>query len=299
MKHYIGCDVSMKAISVCAMEENGRVAMRKDVSASPETLLSALKPYLPDALVGLEAGSTSDWLVRSLREAGVETVCLETYHARKVLSAQPVKTDRNDAEGLAQILRTGWYKQVHVKSEGTQETKCWPEARETAKHKQQDAKNAIRGLAKPFGIILPSGSGRQWTQAVRERLKKERPGVSDALRPLIAVYEALCDAMAEYDKHIETYAKRDEVCKRLQTIDGIGPINAYTFKAIIENPDRFGSNRDVGAYLGLTPRIYASGETERRGHISRAGSTAMRSLLFEAAQVLLARLATRQELPIN
>jgi len=289
MKHYIGCDVSMKAISVCVMEENGRVLMRKEVAASPEMLLLAIKPYLPDALVGLEAGSTSDWLVRALREAGAETVCLETHHARKALSAQPVKTDKNDAEGLAQLLRTGWYKQVHVKREDTQEMKCWLEARETAKHKQQDAKNAIRGLVKPFGILLPSGSGREWTQAVRERLKKERPGVSAVLKPLIAVYEALCDAMAEYDKHIETYAKRDEVCKRLQTIDGIGPINAFAFKAVIEDPGRFSSNRDVGAYLGLTPRIYASGETERRGHISRAGCEAMRSLLFEAAQVLLAR----------
>src|SRR6266567_3817579 len=120
MKYYIGCDVSMKAISVCVMESSGKIKLRQDIASSPETLLIVIKPYLPHCLVGLEAGSTSNWLFHGLQKASVEVVCLETHHARKVLSAQPVKTDRNDAEGLAQLLRTGWYKTVHVKQDDTQ-----------------------------------------------------------------------------------------------------------------------------------------------------------------------------------
>ena len=289
MEYYIGCDVSMKAISVCVMEKSGKILLRKDIAATPETLLLVIKPYLPDGLVGLEAGSTSSWLYHGLEKAGVKVVCLETHHARKALSSQPVKTDRNDAEGLAQLLRTGWYKAVHVKQDDTQEVKAWIEARELLKHKQQDIKNAIRGLVKPFGIIFPAGKGSLWVEKVKQRLEKEKAGLSALITPLLTVYETLCDEKATYDKYIEEYAKHDEICQRLQTIDGIGPINAVAFKAVVETPERFASNRDIGAYLGLTPRIYASGETERRGHITRAGSETMRSLLFEAAQVLLAR----------
>ena len=289
MGYYIGCDVSMKAISVCVMEGNGKVVLRKDVVASPDALLLVIKPYISRSLVGLEAGSTSNWLYHGLQKAGVKVVCLETHHAKKVLSAQPVKTDRNDAEGLAQLLRTGWYKTVHVKQDDTQELKCWLEAREMLKHKQQDIKNSIRGLVKPFGIIFPAGTEYKWIDAVKKRLGNERPGLAKVILPLLSVYETICDEMEKYTTFIEMYAKKDELCQRLMTIDGIGPMNAVAFKAVIENPERFDSNRDVGAYLGLTPRIYASGETERRGHISRAGSEIMRSLLFEAAQVLLTR----------
>lgn len=205
------------------------------------------------------------------------------------MSAQPVKTDRNDAEGLAQLLRTGWYKAVHVKQDDTQELKCWIEARQMLKNKRQDIKNSIRGLVKPFGIVLPAGTEHKWILAVRKRLANERAGLSKVIMPLLTVYETICNELTTYTRFIEKVAKEDEVCQRLQTVDSIGPVNAVAFKAIIENPDRFDSNRDVGAYLGMTPRIYASGETELRGHISRAGSDLMRSLLFEAAQVLRTR----------
>jgi transposase len=271
------------------MEGSGKVVLRKDIVSSPETLLTAIKPYLPHCLVGLEASSTTNWLFHGLQKAGVNVVCMETHHARKALSSQPVKNDRNDAEGLAQLLRTGWYKSVHVKQEDTQELKCWIEAREMLKHKQQDIKNAIRGLVKPFGITLPGGTEYQWIEAVKKRLAHERTGLLQVIMPLLTVYETICNELAAYTRFVEKVAKEDEVCKRLQTIDGIGPVNAVAFKAIIEQPERFDSNRDVGAYLGMTPRIYASGETERRGRISRAGSEIMRSLLFEAAQILLVR----------
>lgn len=296
MRHYIGLDVSMKVISVCVMEAEGKVVLQRDVAATPSAVLATIKDYVGDCLVGLEAGSTSMWLYHELEKAGVSVICMETHHARKVLSAHPIKNDRNDALGLTQLLRSGWYKGVHVKDYATQEIKAWLEARELLKHKRQDIKNAIRGLVKPFGIILPAGSSSKWVVSVTERLAKEREGLLPLITPLLTVYETLCTEMDKYTQFIEMHAKQDEVCQRLQTIDGIGPLNALAFKIIVENPERFESNRDIGAYLGLTPRIYASGETERRGHISCAGSTMMRSLLFEAAQVLLTRTKTMSAL---
>ena len=289
MRHYIGLDVSMKAISVCIMEEGGKVVLEKDIAACPKAVLVIIKEYRSDCLVGLEAGSTSSWLYHELEKEGLSVVCLETHHARKVMSAQPVKNDRNDAKGLAQLLRTGWYKAVHVKAYATQEIKAWIEARELVKHKRQDIKNAIRGLVKPFGIIFPSGSGASWIVAVKERLSVEREGLTALISPLLEVYRTLCSELEKYTKFIESYAREDEVCRRLQSIDGIGPINAVAFTVVIEDPERFASNRAVGAYLGLTPRVYASGETERRGHITCAGSSMMRALLFEAAKSLLSR----------
>lgn len=279
----------MRSISVCVMDTTGKIHLRKDIIACPNALCATIDPFQGSCLVGLEAGSTTNWLVRTLTDLGVQTICLEAHHTRKVLSAQPIKTDRNDAEGIAQLLRTGWYKQAHVPQERTQELKGYLQARQTTKHKMHDVQSAIRGLCRPFGVMLPHGSRRRWTDAIRLRLENDSSELDAILPPLLAAYEALCDAMASYDAFINDYVQTDDLCKRLRTIDGVGPINAFAFKAVIETPERFSSNRDVGAYLGLTPRVYASGESERRGGISRAGSSTMRSLLFEAAQSLLAR----------
>lgn len=289
MKYYIGCDVSMKAISVCVLDKEGKVVQQADIGASPCTLIKLIRQYGSEVEVGLEAGSTSSWLYHGLKASGVSVVCMEVHDVQKKLSSKRVKNDRNDAEGIAQLLRIGWYKSVHVKASGTQKIKSLVSARECVKRKVTDIKNTIRGLVKPFGFAnLPQGKGSAWVDAVNKRLSADEE-VKALVGPLLELYIQSCEVLAKYDKQLKRYARTNEVCKRLMSIPGIGEVNAVAFTSIVEDAHRFKKNRDIGSYLGLTPRIYASGEMEKRGRITRAGSSLMRSLLFEAAQALLRR----------
>lgn len=282
----------MESISFCILSEE-KVIESGSVTANIQELDKLLYSYKSGSLIGLETGSTSNYFYHQLKEKGYEVVCLEAHHTRKALSSNPVKNDANDSKGIAQLLRTGWYKSVHVKQEKTQLLKSLITARETLKHKVTDIKNTIRGTVKPFGISrLPSGGGKSWVIKVKERLCNEHPVLYGIIEPLLMAYQNLCEILQLYDKQVCEYARTDEVCRNLMTIPGVGILNAVAFKATIETPDRIKKTRSIGHYLGLTPKIYSSGEVERRGRISKCGPTVMRSLLFEAAQCLLRRVKT-------
>ena len=292
MKHYIGLDISMETISFCVLSEEKEIESGT-IAANSEDLDKLLASYKDKSIIALETGSTSSYFYHQLKNKGYEVVCLEAHHTRKALSSNPVKNDANDSKGIAQLLRTGWYKTVHVKEEKTQLLKSLITARETIKHKITDLKNTIRGTVKPFGISrLPSGGGKSWVATVKEKLCEEEELLHDIVNPLLLAYQNLCGILEMYDKKLSAYAQQDEVCRNLMTIPGIGIVNAVAFKATIENPDRIKKTRNVGHYLGLTPKIYSSGEVERRGRITKCGPTVMRSLLFEAAQCLLRRVKT-------
>lgn len=289
MKYYIGLDISMETISFSILSEDKAIEAGT-VHAHVQALDKVLSFYKTGSLVGLEAGSTSNYFYHQLKDKGYEVVCLEAHHTRKALSSNPVKNDANDSKGIAQLLRTGWYKSVYVKQEKTQLLKSLITARETIKHKITDIKNTIRGTVKPFGISrLPSGGGKNWVVKVKEHLWLEDKLLYAIVEPLLTAYQNLCDILLVYDKQVSAYAKEDEVCQRLMTIPGVGILNAVAFKATIETPDRIKKTRSIGHYLGLTPKIYSSGEVERRGRITKCGPAVMRSLLFEAAQCLLRR----------
>jgi transposase len=290
-KLYAAVDVSLKKTAVCVMDHDGRLVREFEVATLPEVIAEKLQPTgRTFETVGLEAGPMSEWLVRGLAERGIEAVLIETRQARKALSAMTVKTDRNDARGLAHLLRMGWFRPVHVKAVSAREQRARLSARETLVRQLHDLENGVRGLLRGFGLRVPTLLRRGWSDAVRG-LIDGHPSLPAIFEPLLRTSEALGEQLTILDRQVRDAAQHDQVCRRLMTVPGVGAIVALTFRSTIDDPTRFRSSRSVGAFLGLTPKRYQSGETDRIGAISKVGDAAARVALFEAAHVLLTRVA--------
>lgn len=212
---------------------------------------------------------------------------IETRRLRAATKTMPVKTDRNDARAIAQVVRTGWFRAVHVKSALSQELRTLLTARKLLVAKLRDLDSGIRGLLRGFGLKVGQVGERSFPSRIRDLV--EGLSLEAVVEPLLRARSAL---MAERD-HLHglvmAAARRDEVCRRLMTVPGVGPVTALTFCSAVDDPLRFSRSRAVGAHFGLTPRRYQSGETDRTGHISKQGDALARQALYEAANVLLTR----------
>jgi transposase len=207
------------------------------------------------------------------------------------LSAQVVKTDRKDARGMAHLLRTGWFRPVHVKTMDAREQRAMLSARATLVARLKDIENSVRGLLRGFGLRLPRTLRGRWEQDVRD-LMAGHAVLLQILEPLLVARRTLREQLIVLDKRVRDAAKADHVCRRLMSAPGVGAIVAMTFRAAVDQAARFRSSKQIGACFGLTPRKYQSGETDRDGAISRAGDASVRVALFEAAHVILTRVTT-------
>ena len=198
------------------------------------------------------------------------------------------KTDRNDAAGLAQIVRTGWYREVEVKSLACHEVRAVLLARSRLVASRRDLENQARGLLKPFGLLVGKVRGKGFEGRLRE-LIADAAAMAEVIDALLLARRALCTQVARLDVRVRMLAQTIAPCRRLMTVPGVGPITALAYVTVIDDPGRFRNGRSVGAYLGLTPRRYQSGEVDRAGRISKCGDGLVRTLLFEAAGVLLTR----------
>lgn len=289
VKLYAALDVSLKTTAVCVMDHDGRLVREVEVATCPDTVAALLRSYdVAFERVGLEAGPLSEWLVRGLAMHGIDAVLMETRQAHKALSAMTVKTDRNDARGLAHLLRMGWFRPVHVKTVSAREQRAQLAARETLVRQLRDLENSVRGLLRGFGLRVPLLQRGRWCDTVRGMVEGH-PSLSAIFEPLLQAREAMRAQLAVLDKQVRDAAKEDPICRRLMTVPGVGAIVALTFRSTIDDPTRFRSSRSVGAFLGLTPKRYQSGETDRVGAISKVGDGPARVALFTAANVLLTR----------
>ena len=283
MAMFVGLDVSLRTVSICSVEANGTVVWQGKALSEPLALVKALEPYRKDIeLVGIEACPLSEWLYGALQECGFKVVCMETRHAQKFLSSRPNKTDKSDARGLAEMLRLGHFRAVHVKSKASQLLRTTLIARRTFVDHMVAIEQTIRGLLKVYGLML--GAVHRCTFAARvEALLADAPELRLAIEPLLEARNAMRKQSAMLDRRLSQMARKDDACKRLMTIPGVGPIVSLTFKATIDDPARFKSSKAVGAHLGLTSRVYQSGEMDRSGNISKCGDKMMRHALYEAA----------------
>ena len=289
MNLYVALDVSLEFTSVCVMDEEGELALERKVASDPAAIAGLLfeLPERP-CCVGLEAGPLSEWLARGLAQAGLDAVLMETRHVRAALSAMVAKTDRNDARGMAQLLRMGWFRPVHRKTMNAREQRALLAARSTLGRRLRDVENSVRGILRGFGIRVPRLLRGRWSDGVRGALQ-DNTVLRGVVEPLLAATQALRDQLAVVDKRARDAARQDAVCRRLMTMPGVGAIVALTYRAGVDQPERFKSSRQLGPCFGLTPRRYQSGETDRSGAISRAGDASVRVALFEAAHVMLTR----------
>jgi transposase len=292
MTHYVGLDVSLKETAVCVVDEAGEIIWQGKVATCVEDIASALGLHAPELVrAGMETGPVAVWLFHGLRGMGLPIDCIHARRAAAALKLQANKTDRNDARGLAQLVRSGWYDPVPMKSIATHRVRAIVVARDQFVRMCTALINKIRGLAKTFGIIIGAGKGGSFDRAVQHALPSD-PIVRDLLKGLLETLAILRERRRGFDRQLDRIARNDEVCRRLMTAPGVGPITAVAFAAAIEDPSRFRRASDVGAYLGLTPTRYQSGEVDIGGRISKCGDRMTRRLLFEAASVILFR--TRQ-----
>ncbi|GAD55675.1 IS110 family transposase [Limimaricola cinnabarinus] len=290
MDYYAGLDVSLRSCALCIVDEKGSVRLERELPCEIEAIAGALADFPnPVARVGFEAGTMSQHLYFGLRDRGFDVVCMEARQVNAALSAMRNKTDRNDARGIAQVLRTGWFSPVHMKSRESHGVRALLSTRRALLSKTIDLANEVRGLLKIFGIRLPSSVSHGRFDEVARGLVEMDEVLAHAMLPLLDARRALYDQFLELDRRVKRAASRDEVCLRMMTVPGVGPIAALTFKAAVDDPARFRKSRTVAAHFGLTPRRYQSGETDNPGRISKAGDRDVRSTLYAAANALLMR----------
>jgi transposase len=289
MEFYVGLDVSLKQTSICVVDQTGWIEREGVVDSDPEAISVFLKSNAPDAVrIGLETGPTSTWLWTELKRLGLPVICIDARHAKAVLKMQINKSDRNDAIGIARIMQTGWFKEVHVKDIDSHSVRALLGSRALLVKIKRDLENQVRGLFKNLGLVIGRGTFNVF--AVRaEELIEDRPELVAAVRPLLEARNAVEQQVRELDRKVTKLARRDAQVRRFMTVPGVGPVTALAFKATIDDPARFARSRSVGAYVGLTSRRHASGEVDWSGRISKCGDAMLRSYLFEAAGVLLTR----------
>lgn len=289
MEHYAGLDVSLELTSVCIVDAQGAIVRETKVASDPEDLVRYFQSLkLSIERVGLEAGPLSQWLHAGLVAAGLEAVLLETRHVRAALSAMTLKTDRHDARGIAQLLRSGWYRPVHAKSVSAQEVRSLLTARKLMQAKLLDVECGIRGLLRGFGLkVGPISRGRFETR-IRELVAGQRI-LETMIDAMLGARTALEAEFKHLHRELLVIVRADPVCRQLMSVPGVGAIVAITFKSGIDDPSRFHRSRDVGPHFGLTPRKYQSGELDVTGSITKVGDPMVRTALYEAASVMLTR----------
>ena len=287
MKHFVGLDVSVKQTSSCVVKDDGEVVLQTWVPSGPRAIVDVLAvPTVAIERIGLEAGPLSEWLSAGLVDAGLPAICVETRHMHAALSAQVNKTDRNDALGIAQMMRVGLYKAVHVKTPASQRRRVLLTSRKLLQRKLQDLENELRGILKTFGLKVGVVGKTRFEARVRE-LVAEDAILEAIVVPVLAARAALQTQYDALHRMVLELARRDPICQCLMTAPGVGPVVALTYRTVIDNPARFAKSRSVGAHVGLTPRIYQSGQVSRMGRVSRSGDANLRALMYEAALVLI------------
>jgi transposase len=283
MALFVGLDVSLKTTSICIVEASGKIVWESKAPSEPVPLIKALAPWRKKIkLIGIEACPLSEWLYGALVECKLETICIETRHTQRFLSSRPNKTDRSDARGIADMMRLGHFKPVHVKSRPSQLIRTTLMARKQFVDQMLAIELSIRGLLKVHGIKI--GAVHRCTFAAKvDALLADAPELQAAIGPLLEARNMMRKQKVVLDRRLHQMARADAVCMRLMTIPGVGPIVSLAYKATIDDPARFQTSKAVGAHIGLTPRIYQSGELDRSGNISKCGDKLLRHVLYEAA----------------
>lgn len=289
---YAALDVSQEETAICVVDADGMILGEAKVPTCPDAIDRWLRDRFDDVeRVGMETGPLAVWLWNALTERTLPIICLDARHAHGVLKMMPNKTDRHDARGLAQIVRTGWFKAVQIKSHAAYVNRAMLTAREALVGMRVRLENEIRGLLKTFGVMFGKRVGG-FKRRAEEILDKELSVAPELVPVFVALIQARRDILtqiAALDSRIRAVAKTHETVRLLMTAPGVGAITAMAVVAAFDDASRFRRSSSVGAYLGLTPRRYESGEISRNGRVSKRGDTFTRKCLYEAANAIFCR----------
>lgn len=288
-KYYVGLDVSMKKTYTVILNEKGGIVRQKEVVTDPQIIADFVEDK-EQSILCLESGSISHFLTKSLQALGYEVVMADARHMAGFLASRVNKNDKNDAHGIAQALRAGLVKPVAIKSDKAQEQQVLISSRRQLCKVRQNMSSCIRGQLKSIGVCLPEKlSASKLIEHVSLHSKAMGLVARDSLDALCSGLKSIEEQVVKLDKQLCKLARCDQQAKLLQTIPGVGPVTAMTYLTTLDDHRRFTRSRNVGAYMGLAPKQYASGEVNRMGGISHCGSAECRSMLYEAAMSLLVR----------
>jgi transposase len=289
MEHYAGIDVSLECSSVCVVDGSGKIVRETKVASEPTALIGWLSSLgFGLGRIGLEAGPLSQWLYMAMKQAGLAVELLETRHVRDAFKAMPVKSDRNDARGIAQLMRLGWFRPVHCKSMAAQEVRAILTARKLVQSKLLDVENSLRGILRGFGLKVGKTTRVNFAGRIRE-LVKGHPNLRTIGEALLSVRAVLLVEFNAFEKQVRAMSHSNANARLLMSTPGVGQIVALTYVSAIDDPARFRSSKRAGPLFGLTPKKYQSGETDRSGRISKIGDTTVRAALYEAAHIILTK----------
>ncbi len=289
MEQYAGIDVSLEQSSICVVDATGRIKREGKVSSDPQGLIAWFASLgMNLTRIGLEAGPLSQWLYVGLKQAGLAVELLETRHVRAAFKTMPVKTDRTDARGIAELMRVGWFRPVHCKSLAAQEIRAQLTARKLVQSKLFDIEMSLRGILRGFGLKVGPTTPKGFAERIQE-LVSGHATLEAVAAALLAVHAVLLREFAGFEKRVRQAARSDDRVRLLMTVPGVGAIVGLTYASAIDDPGRFKSSKMVGPHFGLTPKKYQSGETDYTGRISKIGDGSVRLALYEAAHVILTR----------
>ena len=288
MKQYIGLDVSMKETAI-SIRQDGKRIWRGKCASDPQLLAAVIRKRAPHAQrVVFETGPLSVWFYHALTAEELPVICIDARHAKAALDMAANKTDANDADGLAHLAEVGFYREVRVKGFDSMLIRTLITARNQLIKMRLQISNQIRGLMKTFGLVVPKGAGSVFEGNVRDLLQGEEK-LAHIIMPMLQAWRDIRHQSATLSKELVVMAREDQRCRLLMSVPGVGTVTATAFAAAVEDPANFRNSRAVGAWVGLTPRRYQSGEVDHDGHISRRGDNQLRGLLYEAAAGILNR----------
>ena len=226
MKYFTGIDVSLRSVSICVVDEVGVVQYENKVASRCRGHRSGAAPAtaLEIRQVGLESGTLAQYLTYGLQKAGYEVICLEARQTAATLAAMRNKTNRNDARGLAQILRTGWYRTVHLKSLQSHQVRALLASRKAILAKCVDLENELRGFAQDLrrALRLPRRSCPLRRDGARGSVDDARARHEPAATARRTV---LYKSYLKLDNAVKGVVRHDPVCQRLMTVPGVGPVH--------------------------------------------------------------------------
>jgi transposase len=289
MNHYVGIDVSLEASHVCVIDGSGKIVREAKVASEPAALIAWFGSLgLGLTRIGLEAGPLSQWLYAAMRDAGLAVELLETRHVRNAFKIMPVKTDRKDAHGIAELMRLGWFRPVHCKSMEAQETRAMLTARKLVQKALHEVEMSLRGVLRGFGLKVGKVTPTQFEARIKE-LVAGHPSLEVIATSMLAVRATLRREFNGFEKRLRAIARSNTRARLLMSVPSVGTIVALTYAFAIDDPSRFKSSKTVGAHFGMTPTRYQSGETDRIGRISKIGDASVRAALYESAHIMLTK----------
>jgi transposase len=287
--YYVGIDVSLEWSSVCVVDAGGKIVREGKVASEPEALIAwfGSLEHAPTR-IGLEAGPLSQWLYTAMKSAGLAVELLETRHVSDAFKAMAVKSDRNDARNIAQLMRLGWFRPVHCKSLAAQEVRALLAARKLVQGKLLDIENSLRGILRGFGLKIGKTPRTGFAGRVAE-LVHGHSNLQTIAQALLRARAALLAEFRTFEKQVRQTSRLHAQARLLMSTPAVGPVISLTYACAIDDPSRFRSCKQAGSHFGLTPKKYQSGETDYSGRISKIGDASVREALYEAAHIILTK----------